>query len=170
MSLPLPRGWTASPSAEGVIDLRVDARRRPVVVGAIAAVTLVWTGAMATDVLAGRQMPLAASPYLAYLVTIVLIAATLWCAFADECWRLSRGLVEHRVGWRQLTHVRRIEDGAATLVITVDFSTNFGKPYYRLHAIASGRRYFLIERDYGELNLLAGFIAAYTGWGLTSSS
>ncbi len=159
----------ASPSAAGVIDLRVDGRGRPLVVGAVAVMTLVWSAAVVTAVLAGRRMPLAASPPFASLIMMLLVAATLWCAFADERWRLSRGLLEHRVGWKRLAHVRRIEDDAATLAITVDFSTNFGKPYYRLHAIAAGRQYFLIERDHDELKLLAGFIAACTGWALTSS-
>lgn len=109
-------------------------------------------------------MPLSVAPSIAYAITTVLSAATLWCSYADECWRLSRGLVEHRVGWRRLAHVRRIEDPAARLAITVGFGTNWGRPYYRLHAIASGRRYFLIQRDADELGILAGFIASHTGW------
>jgi hypothetical protein len=111
-----------------------------------------------------RTMPLAAPPVLAITLAFLMTAFTVWCAFGDERWRLSRGVVEHRVGLGRWAHVRRIEDRAATLMITVDYTTKFGKPYFRLYALAAGRRYFLFERGISELETLAAVIGSYTGW------
>jgi hypothetical protein len=77
---------------------------------------------------------------------------------------LSPGVVEHRVGLRRVAYVRRIDDRTAMLAITVGYTTNFSIPYYRLYALASGKRYFLIERDYNVLKTLAAFIGSHTGW------
>ena len=109
-------------------------------------------------------MPLAASPMLAAMIAVLLIAFTLWCATARECWRLSPGLMEHRVGWKRVAYVGRIEDRAATLRIIADFASRWGTPYYRLYAITPGGQHFLIERSLEDLKLLAAFIAARTGW------
>ena len=81
---------------------------------------------------AHRAMPLAAPPVLAIALAFLTTAFTIWCAFGDERWHLSPGVVEHRVGLRRWAHVRRIEDRTATLMITVDYTTNFGTPYFRL--------------------------------------
>jgi hypothetical protein len=154
----------ASPS-EGAIELRVNARGRSHFVAALAVVAIGWTAAMLTAWIWRRPMPLAAPPSLAIAIAILLGSATFWCGCADEFWRLSRGLVEHRVGWKRLTHVRRIEDRSAALTIRIGYGNTFSTPYYRLYAIASGRECFLFQRGHAdELRALAGFMAAYTGW------
>jgi len=160
----VPAGWRISPCTNGAVDLRVTAERRPYLVAAAAAGAVAWTVGVLAAMVAHRTMPLAAPPVLALTLAFLMIAFTVWCAFGDERWRLSGGVVEHRVGLRRWAYVRRIESRAATLMITVDYTANFGKPYFRLYALASGKRYFLFERDYSELKTLAAVIGSYTGW------
>lgn len=163
---PLPPGWALSPCQDGAVELRVAAggRRYLVVAGAI--VFVGWTSAVLAAAIERRPMPLAADPRFAVLLAALIGVFTLWCALADERWRLSPGVVEHRVGVRRWARVRRIEDRTATLTIAVGHSTNFSTPFFRLYAVAAGRRHFLIERDLGDLKVLAAFIASCTGWAL----
>ena len=152
------------PCTNGAVDLRVSAERRPYLVATAASGTVAWTVAVLAAIVARRAMPLAAPPVLAIALAFLMTAFTVWCGFGDERWRLSRGVVELRVGLRRWAYVRRIEDRTATLMITVDYTANFGRPCFRLYALASGKRYFLFERGSSELETLAAVIGSYTGW------
>jgi hypothetical protein len=132
-------------------------------------ITLAWTVAVLTAMVARRPMPLGASQALSVLLALLMGAGTLWCAFGDERWRLSPGVLEHRVGLRRWAYVQRIEDPAATLTIVFGYGNQFSTPFFRLYALASGERHFLIERPYRDLKTLADFIAAHTGWAAESS-
>ena len=161
---PLPPGWTATPSQDGAVDLYVDQTKRPYFVAVVAVGALTWTGAVVRAFVGHTAMPLAAAPAFAWLLVVLLIAFTIWCAFADESWRLSPGIVEHRVGWGRATFVWRIAGHSGRLMIGVNYTTTFSKPFFRLYALTSGTRRFLIERDLAELQTLANFIASHTGW------
>ena len=104
----------------------------------------------------------AATPWL--ILSIFLSALSLWCALGDEVWHLERNCVVHRVGIGRWLHSRRYQN--ADLNIMLRFSTNYGRPYYRLYAVVNGKSYFLMERDQPELQQLAKFISSHTGWQL----
>jgi hypothetical protein len=129
-----------------------------------AIITGAWTTAVSSAAVTHDAMPLSASSPFAVLLVILMSAFTLWLAFADERWRLSPGVLEHRVGFPAWAYVRRIEDRSAALTIAAGFAKNFGTPYYRLYALASGTRHFLIERGHGELKAVAAVIESHTGW------
>ncbi len=160
----LPPGWTASPVSDGAVDLRVSARARPYLVIAAGAATAVWIVSVVGALIADRALPLAASPVEAILLAGLLSAFTSWCAFGDERWRLSSGVIEHRVGLRRIAYVRRIEDQTARLMIADGYGRRFDTPFFRLYAVTAGRRQFIAERKLADLKALGRFIATYTGW------
>jgi hypothetical protein len=114
--------------------------------------------------IADRELPFAVTPLEALLLTGLLTASTWWCAFADERWRLSSGVIEHRVGLRRIAFVRRIEDHTARLTIGNGYGRRFETPFFRLYAETGGRRQFIAERKLADLKALGRFIATYTGW------
>jgi hypothetical protein len=153
----LPACWYATEIASRSVDLRVSAplRIRAAVVIAILAIvaglkTLVqWSAVSAEPV----------TPWVGLTLFLSLLA--LWIAFGDEVWHLEQNCLAHRVGIGRWCHSRRFQD--ADLEIIVRFN-KWGKPYYRLYAIVSGKQHFLLERDEQDLLMLARFISFYTGW------
>lgn len=95
-------------------------------------------------------------------ITLALSLFAVWCAFADELWHIERNHLEHRVGIGLWSYSRNYRD--ADLQIMLRFSTNWGRPYYRLYAIENGKSHFLIERGEEELRQLTTFISFHTGW------
>lgn len=160
----LPPGWIASPASDGAVELRVSGRARPYLVIAAGAATAVWIAGIVSARIADRELPLSSTPAEALVLAGFLTAFTLWCAFGDERWRLSSGVIEHRVGLSRFAYVRRIEDVTARLTITEGYGRNFDTPFFRLYAITAGRRQFIAERKLTDLKALGRFIATYTGW------
>jgi hypothetical protein len=94
-------------------------------------------------------------------LTCCLAFLALWCALADEVWRLERNCVLHRIGIGSLCHSVRYQN--ADLEIRTGFS-KWGRPYYRLYAVEDGKDHFLIDRGEQDLMQLAEFISYHTGW------
>jgi hypothetical protein len=94
---------------------------------------------------------------------IFLIALTAWCALAREFWILRAGSIEKRVGIGSRQSVTRYSGDH--LEIAQRFSFFWNVPYYRLYAVDGEQRQFLMERmKPEEIQALAAFIAAATGW------
>jgi hypothetical protein len=96
-------------------------------------------------------------------LTLFLTLLALWIAFGDEVWHLDQNCLAHRVGIGRWCYSRRFQD--ADLEVIVRFN-KWGKPYYRLYAIVSGKQNFIIERGEQDLLKLARFISFHTGWRL----
>ena len=152
--LDLPSGWRSDTVAGGA-DLRVVSSGRKYIIA----------GAGIFGFLAGLRTishwnSASATPWL--VVSVMLTALALWCAWGDEVWHLERNCLLHQTGIRRWGFSRRYQD--ASLEIVQRFSTKWGRPYYRLYAVVNGKFYFLVERGEQELLQLAEFISQYTGW------
>jgi hypothetical protein len=146
----------------GGVDLRVVSYgRRSVAVGAgILATFFGWRTVAQVGVL-----PVAGiAPWLGLTLLLGLLA--IWCVVGDEVWHLERNRLDHRVGTRAWGVSRRYQN--ADLQIVCRFTTKFGRPYFRLYAIADERPHFLAQRDEADLHQLAAFIAFHTGWRIRS--
>jgi hypothetical protein len=155
-SLKLPRTWQFE-EIRGGVELRVASPGRrylSAAFGLLAVIsgarTIDWNGGLSTSTV----------PWL--LLTFCLALLALWCAFADEVWRLERNCVIHRTGIGGLCHSVRYQN--ADLEIRHRFSPTWGRPYYRLYAVEKGNPRFLIERGEKDLMQLAEFISYHTGW------
>ncbi len=153
----LPSGWYATEIAGRGVDLRLSAplRSRAAVVIAILAIlagwkTLVQWSAVSTE---------AVGPWVG--LTLFLGGLALWIAFGDEVWHLEQNCLAHRVGIGRMCYSSRSQD--ADLEIIVRFN-KWGKPYYRLYAVVSGKQNFIIERGEQDLLKLGRFISFHTGW------
>ncbi len=151
--LDLPPGWRADAVAGGV-NVRVVSSGRKYIV-AVAGIFAVLAGWRTIS----HWKSASAMPWL--VVTAILTALALWCAFGDEFWHLERNCLVHQIGIRRWGFSRRYQD--ANLEIVQRF-TDQGRPYYRLYAISKGKPFFLFERGEQELFQLAKFIAGYTNW------
>ena len=139
------------------MDLRVlSSGRSYIVVGAIVLAGFSGWRTLAHYVSSGSG----SAPLLGLTVFFSLLA--LWCALGDERWHVEQNCLVHRVGIGRWRYSRRFQD--ADLQIVARHSTDFNVPYYRLYAIANGRRHFLIERSENESQQLAKFISSHTGW------
>lgn len=152
--LDLPPGWRSDVVVGGV-DLRVASSGRKYIV-ATAGILGVLSGLQAMS----HWNSTSATPWL--VVTAILTAFALWCAWGDEVWHLEWNCLVHQTGigrWRfsQCHH-------DVTLEIVQRFSTKLGLPYYRLYAVGNGKSSFLVERGEQELLQLAKVISQYTGW------
>jgi len=154
-STDLPSDWIVTPAGAGV-DLRVRARGRvylQVAVWVLALWSGWWTVAHWRELSSGQVK-------IHVILSTLLAVFALWCSFADEYWHLEQNLFVHCVAWWSHTF-RECE-----LQIAMDYSTKWGRPYYRLYAISDGQHKFLMERNLDDLTVLARFIAQQTGWNL----
>ena len=154
----LPSGWYATEIAGCGVDLRLSAPRgRIAAVIAILAILAGWKTLVQWNVRSTE----AVTPWMG--LTLFLTGLAFWIAFGDEIWHLEQNCLVHRIGIGGWYYSRRYQD--AELEIIVRFN-KWGKPYYRLYAIVSGKQGFIIERGEQDLLKLARFISFHTGWRL----
>jgi hypothetical protein len=161
----LPRGWEAAENALGGVDLYVPdprhARRYIAAGSSILAAIAGW------QTLASFPMTPKTSAPVWLAITLLLILFALWCAFADERWRVAKNSLGRRLSIGGYAHTSHYRDAELEIVCRRD---SRGKPYYRLYAVANGKPHFLIERDEEALCQLAAFISFHTGWPVRSSN
>jgi hypothetical protein len=148
-SLKLPPTWQFEETAGGV-DLRVSSSGRGYVIAAFGILAILSSARTIIDWNRGWL-----------LLTFCLAFLALWCAFADEVWRLETNCVMHRIGIGSWCHCVRYQN--ADLEIRLRFN-KWGRAYYRLYAVEDGNVHFLIERGEQDLMQLAEFISYHTGW------
>jgi len=156
--LKLPPTWEFEETARGV-DLRVASSGRRYVIAAFG--TLAILSSARTIIDWNRGSSTSVIPWL--LLTFCLAFLALWCALADEVWRLERNCVMHRTGIGSWCQSVRYQN--ADLEIRLRFN-KWGRPYYRLYALEGGNAHFLIERGEHDLMQLAEFISYHTGWSI----
>jgi len=155
-SLKLPPTWQFVKTAGGV-DLRVASSGRRYVIAAFGILAILSSARTIID--CNRGSSTSVIPWL--LMTFCLAFLAVWCALADEVWRLERNCVMHRIGIGSWCHSVRYQN--ADLEIRLRFN-KWGHPYYRLYAVEDGNAHFLIERGEQDLMQLAEFISYHTGW------
>jgi hypothetical protein len=155
----LPAGWHATEIAGCGVDLRLSAPLRGRAAAVMAIIAILAGGK--TLVQWNVRLTGAVTPWVG--LTLFLSGLALWIAFGDEVWHLEGNCLVHRVGIGRWCYSRRFQD--ADLEIIVRFN-KWGKPYYRLYAIAIGKQHFLLERAEEELLKLARYISFHTGWHL----
>ena len=155
----LPRGWEAAENALGGVDLYVPDPRH--IRRYVAACSLILAAITGWQTLASLPMALRTSAPVWLAITLLLILFALWCALADERWRVAKNSLGHRLSIGGYVHTKDYQDAELEIVCRRD---SRGRPYYRLYAIANGKPHFLIERDEEALSQLAAFISFHTGW------
>ncbi len=152
----LPPEWVASETSDGATELRIRVRGRRYMVG----VPLILAIAVA-----GRAIRLWPLPQDQLVWSVGISAAfivfAIWCAYAQECWRMGTGYIEHHLdfgGWRR---VRRYENAGLEIVTG---TTNQGTPFYHLFAVKNGKRHFLLSRSMDDVVQLARYISERTGF------
>jgi hypothetical protein len=155
----LPSGWYATEITGRGVDLRVSGR-----LGGQAVAVIVILAILAGAKTLVQWSAVSAEPVTPWVgLTLFLTLLALWIAFGDEVWHLEQDCLAHRVGIGRWCYSRRFQD--ADLEVIVRFN-KWGKPYYRLYAIVSGKQNFIIERGEQDLLKLARFISFHTGWRL----
>ncbi len=120
-----------------------------------------WAGLTGYAILTHHTPPLGLHPAVAVVIGIATIAFAIWCARADDVWRLAPNSLEHRVGIGQVATVRRYRD-AEIGVLT--YWNRWQQPFGRLYIVDSSGRHFLFERNPDEASAVADFLCAKAGY------
>jgi hypothetical protein len=159
-----PQDWSVRNNHDGGVDLCSPSRAR----GKIAAASAVLATFPFWKTIAHWHdaLPHAAIPWLG--LTVLLALFSLWCALADEVWVLRKNSLTRRIGIGPWARSSRFQD--ATLEIVSLTSTEFSVPYWRLYAVARGKKSFLMDRNkIDEIETFANFLSFYTGWPIRST-
>jgi|GEM_PF-4326839 hypothetical protein len=152
----LPNEWVESETADGGTELRIRSRGRRYLVAVPLFISLVVT------VRAIRLWPLP-TDQLAWSVGIsaAFIMFAVWCAYAQEYWRMGTGYIEHHLDFGRWRRVRRYENAELEIVTG---RTNQDTPFYHLFAVVDGKRHFLFDRSMDDIVQLARYISKRTGF------
>lgn len=161
-ALALPSEWESVPRGDGGTELRIN-RRGGLAAYIFGGLSIIYFSMLFGSWIVHRTVPPPPERVVAIAPGILLIALTAWCALAREFWVLRAGAIEKRVGIGSRESVTRYSGDH--LEIVQRFSAWWNVPYYRLYAVDGEQRQFLMDRMKPEdIQALAAFIAAATGW------
>jgi hypothetical protein len=138
------------------MDLVVPTPRgRTTLVALATAVAVLW-GAL---LLVG--LPLPGKRAIVIGAGVVLSVIMLRHLLTTETWHVQRNLLERRMKVGPWRYTRSYQYGEFEVVTTSDGE---GGTYHCLYVVTEGQRHSLLHRDLPELEALARYLSAQTGW------